>query len=261
MAALLKKVLVVDDDPVVAKSFGRVLAAKGYAVVTAENGEQALAKLMREDYDLVYADIRMPGMDGIEVAEKVKAWRPWIPVVIVTGYGTSENEARARNIGVSGFLNKPLSPAMIEASARQALAGTAAGIAAAIGAPAAIPAAARVEAVPVVEARPQEAATAPAAPVSALRNLALFLAAPFIGLAYMLAFPVVGMGMLVWTATGNWRKKASVRRVGAVLRHAGVLVAAPFIALACVIAFPFVGLGMLIYVGLQALRPGENRGE
>ena len=121
-----RKVLVVDDDPVVAKSFDRVLSSKGYAVITAENGEEALRKLNEENYDIVYTDIRMPGMSGLEVAEQVKARKPWTPVVIITGYGTEAAESRAKAAGVSGFLHKPLSPEMIEGSARDALAAPAA---------------------------------------------------------------------------------------------------------------------------------------
>ena len=92
----LRKVLVVDDDPVVGKSFNRVLASKGYAVITAANGEEALAKLQSEDYDVVFTDLRMPGMNGLEVAERVKARQPWTPVVLVTGYGSHASEERAR---------------------------------------------------------------------------------------------------------------------------------------------------------------------
>ena len=120
-----RKVLVVDDDPVVRKSIDRVLSSKGYAVITAENGEEALRKLNEEKYDLVYTDIRMPGMSGLEVAEQVKARKPWTPVVIITGYGTDAAEARAKAAGVSSFVHKPLSPEMIEDSARDALAAPA----------------------------------------------------------------------------------------------------------------------------------------
>src|SRR5208283_2024306 len=122
----LRKVLVVDDDPVVRKSFDRVLSSKGYAVITAENGEEALRKLNEEKYDVVYTDIRMPGISGLEVAEEIKARRPWTPVVIITGYGTDAAEARAKAAGVSSFVHKPLSPEMIEDSARDALAAPAA---------------------------------------------------------------------------------------------------------------------------------------
>src|SRR5437868_3329366 len=106
----LRKVLVVDDDPVVGRSFDRVLTPKGYAVITAENGEDALNKLHAEAYDLVVTDIRMPGMSGLEVAERVRAAQPWTPVVIITGYGSKASEERAKAAGVSEFLRKPLSP-------------------------------------------------------------------------------------------------------------------------------------------------------
>src|SRR3990172_368572 len=106
----IRKVLVVDDDPVVGKSFDRVLSGKGYAVITARNGEEALHKLRNETYDVVFTDIKMPGMSGLEVAERVKAKQPWLPVVIVTGYGSDANEARARAAGGWGFFRQPLSP-------------------------------------------------------------------------------------------------------------------------------------------------------
>ena len=150
-----RKVLVVDDDPVVRKSFDRVLSSKGYAVITAENGEEALRKLNEEKYDIVYTDIRMPGMSGLEVAEQVKARQPWTPVVIITGYGTDAAESRAKAAGVSSFLHKPLSPEMIEGSARDALAAPAAAAEAVV-----LPAAA--------EAPLAESATA----ASALKNIA-----------------------------------------------------------------------------------------
>ena len=179
------RVLVVDDDPVVAKSFDRVLSGKGYAVITARDGTEAMEKLAHEHYDAVFTDIRMPGMDGLEVAARIKATQPWLPVVIVTGYGSPASEARAKEIGVAGFLNKPLSPEMIEGSAREAMTWKAADMQ-----------------VPAEVAKPAEAA-APAEIVAAapgagqtVKNIALFVAAPFIGLAYALAFPFVGLALL-----------------------------------------------------------------
>jgi CheY-like chemotaxis protein len=177
------RVLVVDDDPVVAKSIDRVLTGKGYAVITASDGPQALEKLAQGKYDAVFTDIRMPGMDGLEVAARIKATQPWLPVVIVTGYGSPASEARAKEIGVAGFLNKPLSPEMIEGSARDAMAWKAAEVSA--------PALAPKPAEPV-SAEPEQAAGAG----QAVKNIALFLAAPFIGLAYALAFPFVGLALL-----------------------------------------------------------------
>jgi len=245
----LRKVLVVDDDPVVGKSFDRVLSGKGYAVITASSGQEALNKLDAEDYDVVYTDIKMPGMSGLEMAEQVKARRPWLPVVIVTGYGSPDNEARAEAAGVSGFLRKPLSPEMIEGSAQKAFSEK---DATAQGASAAAPMAA------------PEPAALPGAQNPALRfikNVALFLAAPFIGLAYILAFPIVGLGMLAWMAIQAQQKKAQEAATpqrpaapakSSALKTAVMFVAAPLIGLAFVVAGPILGLGMLLWFGIQA---------
>jgi CheY-like chemotaxis protein len=179
------KVLVVDDDPVVAKSFDRVLSGKGYAVITARDGPEALEKLAREEYDAVFTDIRMPGMDGLEVAARIREKQPWLPVVIVTGYGSPSSQARAMEIGVAGFLHKPLSPEMIEDSAREAVARKAVDM----------PAMAGTAERPEAAAPAGEAGTAPS-PRRTARDVGLFVAAPFIGLAYAVAFPIVGLFLL-----------------------------------------------------------------
>ena len=231
----LRRVLVVDDDPAVRKSFDRVLTGKGYAVITAENGEEALRKLNEEKYDLVYSDIRMPGMSGLEVAEKVRARRPWTPVVIITGYGTDIAEERAKAAGVSKFLHKPLSPAMIEDSARDVLAVPAA------------PAAAAVAAAP-------EAPVAEIAPAgSMLGNILLFFAAPFIGLAYIMAMPFYGLAMVALLAGRVAAKNATVKATAIVLKHVAMVVAAPFIGLAYVVLFPFIGLALLLWMAGKAV--------
>ena len=244
----LRKVLVVDDDPVVGKSFDRVLSGKGYAVITAGSGQEALNKLEMEDYDVVFTDIKMPGMSGLEMAEQVKARRPWMPVVIVTGYGSPDNEARADAAGVSGFLRKPLSPEMIEGSAQKAFSEK---DATAQNASAAAP------------MTLHEPTTEPSTPNRALRfikNVALFLAAPFVGLAYILAFPIVGLGMLAWTAIQAQKKKSEAAAMlqqtapakPSALKTAAMVIAAPFIGLAFVVIGPIAGLGLLLWFGFQA---------
>ncbi len=230
-----RKVLVVDDDPVVRKSFDRVLTSKGYAVITAENGEEALRKLSAEKYDVVYTDIRMPGMSGLEVAEKVKARQPWTPVVIITGYGNDAAEARAKAAGVANFLHKPLSPELIEGSAHDAMMPS-------------TPAAGQV----IVGAFPPEAPAAEAGGVLGLvKNIALFIAAPFIGLAYIVAFPFVGIGALAyfaWKAGSTPKAKA----VALMVKHVAMVLAAPFFGLAYMILFPFIGLALLLWMGGKA---------
>ena len=232
----LPRVLVVDDDPVIGRSFDRVLSGKGYAVITASDGEDALRKLKSENYDVVFTDIKMPGMNGLEVAERIKASQPWLPVVIITGYGTQANEARAGVAGVSGFLRKPLTPDMIEDSAHKALLekGTAA----------------------------KEPTAAVAAPESVhavnsialfAKNVGMFIIAPFIGLAYVLAFPFIGLGMLTWIGAKALKNNHVLYKAARVMKHVGMFIVAPFIGLAFVLAFPFIGLGMLAWVSVNAL--------
>ena len=108
------QVLVIDDDAVVGRSFDRVLSDKGYEVSTALSGEEAMETIRDTDFDVVFTDIKMPGMDGLEVTERIKERCPWTPVVVITGYGTADNEARASVLGVSGFVRKPLTPEIIE---------------------------------------------------------------------------------------------------------------------------------------------------
>jgi DNA-binding NtrC family response regulator len=172
-----KRVLVVDDEAVVGKSFERVLGDKGYRVDTALSGREAFEKYKGADFDLVFTDLKMPGEDGLEVAKRLKEMNPWLPIVIVTGYGTQEAEQKAKAIGVAEFLNKPLTPSMIEDVAARVTAHT--------EAPAAT---AAVEAAPAPQTAKRE---------SVARNIGLFFAAPFIGLAYIVAFPFIG----VWMAT------------------------------------------------------------
>jgi DNA-binding NtrC family response regulator len=181
------RVLVVDDDQVVGTSFERVLKEKGYRVDTALTGREAFEKCSAAEFDMVFTDLRMPGQDGLEVARRIKEMNPWLPVVMVTGYGTEEAEQKAKAIGVAEFLHKPLLPSMIEEVAAR-MVGKKAAAAATATATAAAPAVAGRE--------------------SVAKNLALFLAAPFIGLAYLIAFPFVGAWMLArWSARAMFAKK------------------------------------------------------
>ena len=266
----VRKVLVVDDDPVIGKSFDRVLTRKGYLVVSAENGQEALNKLAKEEYDAVFTDIKMPGMDGLEVAERLRAKRPWTPVVIITGYGSAENQARAEAAGVRGFLRKPLSPEMIERSLDAAVAT-------------ALPPPAEMLPQLAVAAAPEPAGTVLAAPQpaalgeeSAGRNIGLFLgniamlfAAPFVALAYVALFPLIGLGMLVWTGVQAWRERqASLAalqpaavgeegagmNIGLSLYNIAMFFAAPFVTLTYIALFPLIGLAVLVWMGAQAWR-------
>jgi CheY-like chemotaxis protein len=232
----LRKVLVVDDDPVVGKSFNRVLSQdKGYVVITAQNAAEALERLREQEYDVVFTDIKMPGMDGVELTERVKASRPWTPVVIITGYGTTANEQRAKAAGVSDFMRKPLSPEMIEESANHALQQPA-----------------------LVSAVAATATEIEAAPVELIetkhpyKSLAKFLAAPFIGLAFAVLLPLLGIAMLAWTALQALMTIPAARKMLMRVKDIALFVAAPFIGLIYAVMLPIVGITMLVSLGFKA---------
>jgi len=236
----LRKVLVVDDDPVVGTSFNRVLSHEGYIVVTARNGVEALDKLNEGEYDVVYTDIKMPGMDGLELAEKVKARRSWTPVVIITGYGTEANEKRAKAAGVTAFLHKPLSPEMIETSAKEAL-------------EAALP-----ETVAVATAAEVAVEATEAAPGSGWKTAAMLVAGPLIGLAYAVLLPFIGLVLLVGVALRAFVKAGGHRRALKFLKNVALFVAAPFLGLAYIVMLPFVGIGAFLWMGLREVAKKEH---
>lgn len=178
------RVLVVDDDEVVGRSIDRTLTEQGCTVRESRDGKEALQEFTNREYDLVFTDIRMPGMDGLEVASLMKRMKPGVPVVVITGYGSESNEMRAQELGVSGFLRKPLTPAMIISNAERALHDRRE-----------VMEAIRQSALGLVTPAPAAVAARPEPRESVAKNFGLFLAAPFIGLAYIVAFPFV----CVWT--------------------------------------------------------------
>jgi DNA-binding NtrC family response regulator len=201
-----RRVLVVDDDAVVGRSINRVLTGQGYQVQEAVSGMEALEALGHQRYDMVFTDIRMPGMDGLDMAARMKKSYPEMPVVVITGNGTEANERQANDLGLAGFLRKPLSPDTIIENAERVLRErdeTREAIrlsALALISPAATAATETAAAValpsPAVEGKPNIA-----------KNVALFFAAPFIGLAYILGFPFVAM-----YAIGKYGYKALTAR-------------------------------------------------
>jgi DNA-binding NtrC family response regulator len=197
-----QNVLVVDDDAVVGRSFDRVLSDKGYAVSTALSGQEALDKISGTDFDVVFTDIKMPGMDGFEVAKRIKEKCPWTPVVIVTGYGTAANEATAEVLGVSGFVRKPLTPEMIEGITWKALREKKAP-----EAPEENVAEAAVEPLPEAVAKRSTVKTVAAF----AKNVGLLLAAPFVGLVYAVTLPFVGLGMLAWFGARAFMQRSGPR--------------------------------------------------
>jgi CheY-like chemotaxis protein len=255
------RVLVVDDDPVVGRSFDRVLSGKGYAVVTAPDGAEALRKIAAEEYDAVFTDIRMPGQDGLSVAEQIKSQRPWLPVVIVSGFATPESEARARAAGVSAVLHKPLSPRMIEESAAEAMHERLAARAALDAGTPAEPAVPSVAVATHALTPTAEPVTVPAAPTSERRFNPAW-AAPLLTLAYVVLFPLFGLVVLIVAPLWFGVKAIATRpgRIARWLRDVALFVAAPFLGLLYIVTFPFIGLGALAWVALKAASGRRGHG-
>ena len=105
----LARILAVDDEAVVLDSFRKILVIAGYSVDTVESGPEALGLVQRRDYDFVFTDLKMPGMDGVEVVRGVRHLRPDVDVAVVTGYGTIETAVETMEQGAVSYVQKPFS--------------------------------------------------------------------------------------------------------------------------------------------------------
>jgi CheY-like chemotaxis protein len=105
-----KPVLIVDDEKNIRLTLSQSLETLELETDTAVNGEEALAKLKEKDYRLILLDLKMPGMDGIEVLRQLREIRPDIRVIIITAYGTIESAVDAMKLGAVDFIQKPFSP-------------------------------------------------------------------------------------------------------------------------------------------------------
>src|SRR3990172_5228447 len=102
-----EKILVVDDEEMIRDLCSHVLSSEGYHVTTAPGGAAALEELKRNDVDLMITDIKMPGMDGLELFEQVRKLNQDIVTVFITGHGTLDTAIESLMRGVEGFVLKP----------------------------------------------------------------------------------------------------------------------------------------------------------
>ena len=104
----MDKLLLIDDEPDILRVLSISLKADGYDVVSAQNGPEGIAAFEKEKPDIVITDIKMPGMDGIEVLKKIKGLNADTEVIIITGHGDIENAIEALKHGASDYINKPI---------------------------------------------------------------------------------------------------------------------------------------------------------
>ncbi len=102
-------VLVVDDEPNVCSALTRSLTLSGYRADAASSGHQALGLLQRTPYDLMLLDLRMPGMDGVEVMQRAREVRPDLLIIVLTGHATLESAITAVESHATDYLLKPVS--------------------------------------------------------------------------------------------------------------------------------------------------------
>jgi DNA-binding response OmpR family regulator len=106
-------ILVVDDERNIRMSVSMALESPDIEVDTAVNGEEALEKIAEKNFRLVLLDLKLPGMDGMEVLRNVRDARPDVRVIIVTAHGTIENAVEAMKLGAVDYIQKPFTPAEI----------------------------------------------------------------------------------------------------------------------------------------------------
>jgi len=115
------RILVVDDEAEIRKSLRMILEYEGYDVVEASSGGEGLALAEREAPDLVFLDVKMPGMDGLDVLQRLQASRESMPVVVISGHATKEEVANSIKRGAIDFIEKPLGSDRILVTVKNAL--------------------------------------------------------------------------------------------------------------------------------------------
>ncbi len=104
------RVLVVDDDPIVLASCRRVLETQGFAVVTAASVSAAVEETVAQGFGLIIVDLKMPERDGLHLVQKAQTWGKPVPVIVMSGFPTSETVLSSLQSGAFAFLPKPFTP-------------------------------------------------------------------------------------------------------------------------------------------------------
>jgi two-component system nitrogen regulation response regulator NtrX len=115
------RILVIDDEAEIRRSVRMILEYEGYEVLEASSGPEGLTMVEREAPDLVFLDIKMPGMDGLEALQRIKASNEALPVVIISGHGTVSTAVEATKAGAFDFIEKPLASERVLVTIRNAL--------------------------------------------------------------------------------------------------------------------------------------------
>jgi len=114
------KILVIDDEKPTLSMFRLFLDAYGYSVYTAENGTEGLAIFQKEKPEIVLTDIKMPGIDGLAVLQRIKEVAPKTAVIVITGHGDTALAEQAVALDAVDFINKPIKKEALDAALKKA---------------------------------------------------------------------------------------------------------------------------------------------
>ena len=114
-------ILVVDDEPVARQSLTDILKLEGYIVMAVANGQAAVEHVRTHAVDLMVVDLKMPGMDGLEVIQVVNQTSPETEIILLTAHGSMESAVQALRLRIHDYLSKPASPPQILASVKKGL--------------------------------------------------------------------------------------------------------------------------------------------
>ena len=121
VSSLIPNILVVDDDPVIRSQLVRLYTQSGYTVVPVSSAEDALKQLADGNIDFVITDIKLPGMDGVELIARMQENYPDVPVIAITGYSNIETAINVLKHGACDFVVKPFDLGSVQESTRAAL--------------------------------------------------------------------------------------------------------------------------------------------
>jgi DNA-binding NtrC family response regulator len=116
-----ERILVVDDEKNVRVLFERILAKEGYEVECAASGSEAIDKLANNSFDLVVTDLKMDGIDGLDLIRKGKKTNQAIPFILISGYGTAQTAVSAAQEGADVYLMKPIDMKDLKLAVKRAL--------------------------------------------------------------------------------------------------------------------------------------------
>ncbi len=117
-------VLLIEDDPAITSSLKKVLTSEGYEVDTVSRGDEGLDQAMRVPYAVVITDLKMPGLNGLELVEQLHKAKPKQPILLMTAHGTTETAIEATKLGAYDYLLKPLDPDELLALVAEGVAGS-----------------------------------------------------------------------------------------------------------------------------------------